>query len=398
MNILDAYVLKPPSAQNVVDLFAGEWSTAMPAGSGVVSSPGPNPLFDTPHIRRAQRLLGGFGGKTVLELGPLEGAHSYMLQRGGAERVVAIEANSRAFLKCLCVKEIFGLDRVHYKLGDFVAYLTDTAEHFDMAVASGVLYHMANPLRLLDLLCDKVDHLALWTHYFDGDILAANPKLAPKFSALQDGSYTTLAGDVFDHRWALQSYNEALNWAGFCGGTEPTSAWLPRQTILDFLAQRGLVHQHISDEVPLHPHGPCYAVVASRQPLAETMAEFSPQFEVAGHTLALSLVRADADAVVLDITLQSGGPAALYLALPMADGLHLAQGTASEPQWVPLVEEQAASAAPSAAMQSGVPVRVRLPRRLNGAVAEAVHVGVVASGRGGLAQVLSERLHGLLPY
>ncbi len=398
MNILDAYVLKPPSAQNVVDLFAGEWSTAMPAGSGVISSPGPNPLFDTPHIRRAQKLLGGFEGKTVLELGPLEGAHSYMLQHGGAQRVVAIEANSRAYLKCLCVKEIFGLDRVHYRLGDFMAYLADTPERFDMAVASGVLYHMANPLRLLDLLCERVDHIALWTHYFDGDILAANPKLAPKFSPLQDGSYTTLGGQSFDHRWALQSYNEALNWAGFCGGTEPTSVWLPRQTILDFLALRGLKHQHISDEVPLHPHGPSYAVVASRQPLATGLTELPEELAVAGHTLGLKLSHVNAHSFTLELSLRGDSTAsqALYVALPQGDKLWLAQGDAQAPQWLPLREDAASSLPPLAVLHAGQAVHVTVPRQYSGAAVEALHVGLIAPDTGGLARVLAERLHGLL--
>ncbi len=35
----------------------------------------------------------------ILELGPLEGAHTYQL------RILAIEANAEAFLKCLVVKE-----------------------------------------------------------------------------------------------------------------------------------------------------------------------------------------------------------------------------------------------------------------------------------------------------
>ena len=50
--------------------------------------------------------LAGFG---ILELGPLEGAHTYRLEQLGAERILAIEANVEAYLKCLIVKEILGL-------------------------------------------------------------------------------------------------------------------------------------------------------------------------------------------------------------------------------------------------------------------------------------------------
>ena len=46
----------------------------------------------------------GVDGRRVLELGPLEGGHSYMLQRAGAARVLAIEANTRAFLKFYAIR------------------------------------------------------------------------------------------------------------------------------------------------------------------------------------------------------------------------------------------------------------------------------------------------------
>ena len=50
-------------------------------------------------------------------------SHSYMLQKAGAHSVTAIESNSRAFLKCLCVKEICNLKNVKFMLGDCVEYL-----------------------------------------------------------------------------------------------------------------------------------------------------------------------------------------------------------------------------------------------------------------------------------
>lgn len=61
-------------------------------------------------------MLGAFVGKTRLELVPLEGGHSYMLQKMGVKKIIAIEANSRAFLKCLCIKEIFDLNKVEFKI------------------------------------------------------------------------------------------------------------------------------------------------------------------------------------------------------------------------------------------------------------------------------------------
>ncbi len=75
-----------------------------------------------------------------------------MLQKAGARSVVAVEANTRAFLKCLCTKELFGLDRVEFLLGDLVAYLNEERSKFDAVIASGVLYHMTDPVDLLKIL------------------------------------------------------------------------------------------------------------------------------------------------------------------------------------------------------------------------------------------------------
>lgn len=34
-----------------------------------------------------ERIVGGFSGKRVLELGPLEEGHSYMLEKGGRRKL-----------------------------------------------------------------------------------------------------------------------------------------------------------------------------------------------------------------------------------------------------------------------------------------------------------------------
>ena len=66
--------------------------------------------------------------------------------------VVAVESNTRAYLKCLVVKELLDLQRCHFLLGDFVPYLQETPERFELLLASGVLYHSPDPLAMLALL------------------------------------------------------------------------------------------------------------------------------------------------------------------------------------------------------------------------------------------------------
>lgn len=258
MQTPNRYVAQPPNAQQVLDLFDGEWSSQMPSGSALRTNPGFAALFEDPRIEWLSQLLGGFTGRTVLELGPLEGGHSYMMQRGGAERVVAVEGNTRAYLKCLCVKEIFGLSRVEFLLGDFVEYLRTSDERFDLVLASGVLYHMQEPVELLQLAAKRANALMLWTHFYDATVLQATQP-ATKFGPLEPHSFDGLVYEA-----AEQRYLEALDWAGFCGGPAATSKWMSKKSILDVLTRLGFTSVVTGFEHMDHPHGPALALFAHR--------------------------------------------------------------------------------------------------------------------------------------
>ncbi|WP_207954636.1 hypothetical protein [Saccharopolyspora elongata] len=75
-SILDEYVTSAPSPQNAVDVFAGEWSSQLPAPLQHVQA-GPLPLFDDARVSWAIECFGGVAGSRVLEIGPLEGGHTY---------------------------------------------------------------------------------------------------------------------------------------------------------------------------------------------------------------------------------------------------------------------------------------------------------------------------------
>ena len=59
-----------------------------------------------------------------------------MLEAAGAT-VIGVEANKDAFLKCLVVKELLQLQRCSFLCGDAIEYLQETADKFDVCVASG---------------------------------------------------------------------------------------------------------------------------------------------------------------------------------------------------------------------------------------------------------------------
>ena len=117
------FELRPPSIQNAIDIFAGKWASDLGPVCDVTGT-GSSDLFRDPRPQMAADALGHerrLDGFRVLELGPLEAAHTYLLERLGASEIVAVEANTEAFLKCLIVKEALGLTNAQFLCGDIVA-------------------------------------------------------------------------------------------------------------------------------------------------------------------------------------------------------------------------------------------------------------------------------------
>ncbi len=255
-DISDRYVASAPSPQNALDLFQGEWTSRLPEPYTEMQA-GHMPLFEDPRITWALEQFGDVRGKSFLELGPLEGGHSYMLERAGCGSVLAIEGNTHAFLRCLVVKEVVRLTRTRFLCGDFVEYLRQSPPRFDGVIASGVLYHMAEPLELLARLSGITDRLFLWTHYYDAALLKQK---AARFTRQEEREQEGFRCPVF-----YQEYEtEATNWSGFCGGPRRFSRWMRREHITGALQHFGFTTVRTSVEQPDHPHGPSFAVVAMR--------------------------------------------------------------------------------------------------------------------------------------
>lgn len=254
-NILDDYVKEAPNDQNALDIFKCEWSSKLPAAWKSLQA-GTIGLFEDQRIIWAAEQVGGFEGKRILELGPLEAGHSYMVEIRGAESILAIEANKRAYLKCLIIKEILNLKRSHFLLGDFISFLKQNTLSFDLVLASGVLYHMNNPAELIHLISKVSSKLVLWTHYYEKAIIENNPTLTPKFSGSNRQNYLG-----FDHVVYKYFYSNALKWDGFCGGSNSYSYWISKDDILACLRFFGFKDLRINFDQPHHQNGPSFCVV-----------------------------------------------------------------------------------------------------------------------------------------
>jgi hypothetical protein len=253
----EAFVRVAPDAQSAVDAVPDDWASRLPQPLRDVRA-GQVELFDDPRIRWAFERLGGVDDRTVLDLGPLEGGHSYMAHRGGARRVVGVEANRNAFLKCLVVKEVLELERCRFLCGDATQYLTATAESFDVCIACGILYHMVNPIELIDLISQRASRLVMWTHVYSPEALE-NAQLASRLGSPETVRYGDLEVRLCRHSYGLDN-----RFAGFFGGVAPYSNWMVREDLMRTLDHFGWRDVEVAFDEPNHQNGPALALVASR--------------------------------------------------------------------------------------------------------------------------------------
>ena len=252
--ILDQYFLDIPSSENAIKIFDGEWSSEIPQ----LQTGGRSKLFEDTRILLFEKEVGGFHDKNILELGPLEGGHSYMMAQKGAKSVTSIESNARAYLKCLIVKEIFKFN-VNFLLGDFDKYLEgQLSSNYDFILASGVIYHCINPLKTLSNITKCSDNIGIWSHYFKKDICEMVYGNRFEYSG-NDVEY-----NGFKAKYFQLSYGDALNLPGFCGGSNAVTHWITKEDWLNFFDFLGFEFK-ILEEDENHPHGPAFTAIAKKR-------------------------------------------------------------------------------------------------------------------------------------
>lgn len=230
------YEARRPSSQTVVDIFKGTWKSKLPEG---LQSGGKEPMFEDKRPAWFNGVMpGGFDGKSVLELGPFEGYQTVAMERLGAE-VTSVEGNSINFLKCLCLKEALGL-KARMLMGDIIQQLAVDAR-YDVVWASGVLYHLQDPIRMIELSCARADAIYVWTHYYDGDLLRAAERqqrahFVPKLDRKADFRGRTIT--LHARHYLIDDYedNIPLHWEG---GPANLTYWMELPDIEDVFERCG---------------------------------------------------------------------------------------------------------------------------------------------------------------
>jgi SAM-dependent methyltransferase len=109
----------------------------------------------------------------ILEIGPLEGYHSTILEKMGVRENIAIESRAINLRKCQRTKDKYHLDHTHFLQADLERLYKEEEVAsfkgpFDLVFCAGVLYHLPDPGRGLEWMRSQSSALFLATHYCAG--------------------------------------------------------------------------------------------------------------------------------------------------------------------------------------------------------------------------------------
>jgi SAM-dependent methyltransferase len=98
----------------------------------------------------------------VLDLGCLDGQFSVEFALHGAT-VTGLDARAANLARANAAKELLGLDRLEFELGDARNISADRLGRFDVIVCSGLLYHLDVPdvFHIVERMYDMVDRLLI---------------------------------------------------------------------------------------------------------------------------------------------------------------------------------------------------------------------------------------------
>lgn len=253
------FVDLPPAAANALSLFAGEWASRLPAAFAHVPGQGTAGLFEDERIDWAAGILAAHDweleGKSVLELGPLEGGHTFMLHQRGVREVTAIEANARAYLKCLAVKEAMGLTRARFLLGNALSYLRSDSTPFDVGLVCAFLNHMTQPVEVIELMARRCRALFVWNVVFSDALFEKQPEMRHHFGPPVAAEWAEFRHTLFPH-----TYDRVESYRTFWGGMTPNCCWMSSADVVAALRHFGF--KHVEARVEPSMFGEAVGVVA----------------------------------------------------------------------------------------------------------------------------------------
>ncbi len=178
--------------------------------------------------------------QTILELGSLEGAHTFVLaERRGVKRVVALEGRERNLRKARLIQDLLQVRNAEFAQANLEESDLSALGKFDTIFCSGLIYHLPEPWKLIERLPAIAPSLFIWTHY------------APDAEA--DVISNGLRGRIFVEGGS----EEPLS------GMSPTSMWLTLGSLITSLTRSGYRTIHIMHNDLTHSNGPAVTIGAT---------------------------------------------------------------------------------------------------------------------------------------
>lgn len=178
--------------------------------------------------------------ETILELGSLEGAHTFMLaERPGIKRVLALEGRELNLRKARFVQEL-----LHVRNAEFAQANLENSDlaafgKFDAVFCSGLIYHLPEPWKLIAQLRAIAPELFIWTHY------AADAEAEVVSGALR--------GKIHVEGGAAEPLS----------GMSPTATWLTLGSLITSLTTSGYGSVHVIHHDLTHANGPAVTIGAT---------------------------------------------------------------------------------------------------------------------------------------
>ena len=178
--------------------------------------------------------------ETILELGSLEGAHTFLLAgRPGVKRVLGLEGREANLRKARFVQEQLRIGNVEFAQANLEQSRLASFGKFDAVFCSGLLYHLPEPWKLIEQLPAVAPHLFIWTQY----------------AAESEGH------DVG------QGFRGKIHGEGGpdepLSGMSPTATWLTLDSLRELLARNGYRKIEVLHDDPAHPNGPAVTIGAT---------------------------------------------------------------------------------------------------------------------------------------
>lgn len=179
------------------------------------------------------------GARRILELGSLEGAHTFHLAAmPGVERVVGVEGRAKNLGKARFVQRLLGVRTVEFVRANLESFDLSSLGRFDAVFCCGLLYHLPRPWELLDAIAGVTGNLLLATH------------VTPEEKANERRRGYAGAG-----------YRE-FGMKDPLSGMSAESYWPTLAALKAMLADAGFGETTVCDLDRAHPHGPLVTLAA----------------------------------------------------------------------------------------------------------------------------------------